>query len=266
MHGEKSAGGDRVSLDRLNAYVDDELSPEQAADVAAAIARDPRLAERVATLSRLRAVTRRLPPEMAPPAFMLPRRRRFSAALPIAAALALAACIGFLALRPSGPAKAPDGVLAAAVAAHRHWIAGRQAEAPEQRVRIDLAAAQSGHLPDLRASALELTYLSLDPTSGDGGLLAGYRGPHGCRLGLWMAPHSGRWDAVPAASDRDGLRIRAWSAVGADYALLSQGMDPARLDRLADVIAKLTRQKQAPTDEQVAALRDVPNIGQPCGA
>lgn len=108
MHGEESAGDGGVSLDRLNAYVDDELSAEEAAEVAAAIACDPRLAERVATLSRLRAVARRLPPEMAPPAFMLPPRRRSRAVLPVAAALALAACIGFLALL-SGSAKAPDG-------------------------------------------------------------------------------------------------------------------------------------------------------------
>ncbi|MGO4172778.1 anti-sigma factor family protein [Bosea sp. TAF32] len=265
MHGEESAGDGGVSLDRLNAYVDDELSAEEAAEVAAAIACDPRLAERVATLSRLRAVARRLPPEMAPPAFMLPPRRRSRAVLPVAAALALAACIGFLALL-SGSAKAPDGGLAAAMSAHRHWIAEGQPEMPERRVRVDLAAAQSGHLPDLRASGLELSYLSLDPTSGNGGLLAGYRGPHGCRLGLWMAPHSGRWGATPVKSDRDELRIRAWSTVGADYALMSSGMDPARLDRLADVIANLIRQKLEPTDEQVAALRDVPNIGQPCGA
>jgi len=266
MHGENPTEEDGVSWDKLNAYIDDELSPGDAADVAAAVARNPRLAERVATLSRLRAVARRLPPEAEPPAFILPRRRRMRVALPLAAALALAACLGFFALRLSGPATAPDGGLAAAVAAHRHWIEGRQAEALDQRIRVDLAAAQSGHLPDLRASALELTYLSLDPTSREGGVLAGYRGPHGCRLGLWMAPRSRGWGEPPAKSDRDGLRIRAWSTTEADYALLSRGMDPERLDRLADVIAKLTRQKQAPTDEQVAALRDVPNIGQPCGA
>lgn len=71
---------------------------------------------------------------------------------------------------------------------------------------------------------------------------------------------------TPVATDRDGLRIRAWSTTEADYALLSRGMDPARLDRFADLIAKLTRQKQVPTEEQIAALREVPNIGQPCGA
>ncbi|QEL22279.1 anti-sigma factor [Bosea sp. F3-2] len=266
MHDDNPDREGDVSWDKLSAYIDDELSPGEAADVAAAVARDPRLAERVATLSRLRAVTRRLPSETEIPAFVLPRRRRRRVALPIAAALSLAACIGFLALRLSGPATAPDGGLAAAVAAHRHWIDGRQAEVPEQRIQVDLAAARSGRLPDLRASALELTYLSLDPTSREGGMLAGYRGPHGCRLGLWMAPRSRGSGEPPAKSDRDGLRIRAWSTTEADYALLSRGMDPERLDRLADVIAKLTHQKQAPTDEQVAALRDVPNIGQPCGA
>ena len=266
MHSETSASGETVSWDRLSAYVDDELSPNEAADVAAAVARDPRLAEQVATLSRLRAVTRRLPSEAPAPALVLPRRRRPGAALLIAASLALAACLGLFVLRSVEPAATPDAGLTAAVAAHRHWIDARPADAPAPRVQVDLAAARSRHLPDLSASALELGYLSLDPTSRDGGLLAGYRGPHGCRLGLWMAPHSRQWGDTPVASDRDGLRIRAWSTAEADYALLSRGMDPARLDRLADLIATLIRQQQAPSEELVAALREVPKIGEPCGA
>ena len=40
----------------------------------------------------------------------------------------------------------------------------------------------------------------------------------------------------------------------------------ARLDRLAGLIARLIRQQQAPTEELVAALREVPKIGEPCGA
>jgi hypothetical protein len=266
MRSETPAPGEAICWDRLSAYVDDELSPGEAADVAAAVARDPRLAEQVATLSRLRAVTRRLPSEAEAPPLMLPRRRRPGAALLIAASLALAACLGLFALRSIEPAAAPDAGLTAAVAAHRHWIDARPDDVPAPRVQVDLAAARSRHLPDLGASALELAYLSLDPTSRDGGLLAGYRGPHGCRLGLWIAPHSRQWGATPTASDSDGLRIRAWSTADADYALLSRGMDPARLDRLADLIAKLIRQQQAPTEELVAALREVPKIGEPCGA
>lgn len=263
MRGDRPAPG--ISWDRLSAYVDDELSPGEAADVAAAVARDPRLAEQVATLSRLRAVTRRLPPEAPPPALVLPRRRR-AVAPPLAAALVLAGCIGLLAWRLATPAAAPDAGLAAAAAAHRHWIEERSGEAPAGRIQVDLAAARSRHLPDLGASALDLAYLSLDPTSREGGLLAGYRGPHGCRVGLWMAPHARHWGEAPATADRYGLRIRAWSTAQADYALLSRGMDPARLDRLAGVVARLTRERQAPGEELVAALRDVPNIGRPCSA
>ncbi|OJY01218.1 MAG: hypothetical protein BGP04_23430 [Rhizobiales bacterium 62-17] len=255
-----------MSWDTLNAYFDGELAPSEAAEVAAAIARDPRLAERLATLSHLHATTQLQHPEVPPPALILPRQRRPKWVLSMAAALVLVSCIGFIAVRFFNPAPTTGGELAAAIAAHRHWIAGQPAGAPGQRIQVDLPSAQIGRLPDLRASALELSYLSLDPTSREGGLLAGYRGQHGCRLGLWVAPHSRHWGETPSPADRDGLRIRAWSTPDADYALLSRGMDPARLDRFADLIAKLTHQKQMPTEEQLAALRDVPNIGQACDA
>lgn len=266
MRGNMSVSDGEISWDTLNAYFDGELTPRDAAEVAAAIARDPRLAERLATLSHLHATTRLQHPDPPAPALTLPRQRRPKWALSMAAALVVVSCIGFVAMHVFKPAPTAGGELAAAIAAHRHWTTEQPGGAPSKRIQVDLSSAQIARLPDLRASALELSYLSLDPTSREGGLLAGYRGQHGCRLGLWMAPHSRRWGEKPAPADRDGLRIRAWSTADADYALLSHGMDPARLDRFADLIAKLTHQKQTPTEEQVAALKDVPNIGQPCDA
>jgi hypothetical protein len=42
-------------------------------------------------------------------------------------------------------------------------------------------------------------------------------------------------------------------------------MDPERLDRIADIVAHMTLRSRKPTSEQVAALREIPGIGQPCG-
>lgn len=50
-----------MSWERLNAYVDGELAPADAAAVASAVAQDPGLARRVATLARLKANVTGLP-------------------------------------------------------------------------------------------------------------------------------------------------------------------------------------------------------------
>ena len=63
---------------KLNAYVDGELDAEGAAEVASAIARDPELAARVATLSKLKATAAAIPGEAVspPPAFLNAMRTR----------------------------------------------------------------------------------------------------------------------------------------------------------------------------------------------
>jgi hypothetical protein len=255
-----------ISWEMLNAYVDEELPPHKAAEVAAAVARDPSTAARVATIARLRSATRALPAEEGAPPLVQPRhaafsRRSMAFAASIAALLMLAGALVWHTTRVP-PDASP---LRQAVAAHEQWLSGT-APSPGGRIPVNLTSYEAEGLPDLSMALLQLSYISIDPTMRDGGgLLAGYRGPRGCRLGLWIGPHSNRWNGTPAPADQDRLHIRAWSSDRADYALLSRGMDPERLDRIADIVAHMTLRSRKPTSEQVAALREIPGIGQPCG-
>lgn len=253
-----------LSWTTLNAYVDGELEPEQAAKVAAALAVDREAAAQVATLTRLRATVKAASPMSAPPPFMLPRARPQTARwMPWAAAACVALVIGAAALG-IGQRQAGRSSVSAAVAAHQLWLTqSSPGEAP--RLGVELAGADAGALPDLSLASLRLVHLSLDPAGHrGGGMLAGYVGPNGCRVGLWIAPVEDGLPPQPAVQDRDGLAIRAWRDARASYALLGRGIDPARLDGIASLVARITRDEPGVPREQVAALAEARSVGPAC--
>ncbi|KRE03166.1 hypothetical protein ASE61_11745 [Bosea sp. Root670] len=255
---------DILSWTMLNAYVDGELEPDQAAKVAAALADDRAAAAQVATLTRLRAAVKAASPMPAPPPFALPRARsRAMRWAPWAAAACLALFIGAASLG-IGQRQSGASSLSAAIAAHQLWLAQSPAgTAP--RLGVELAGVEAGALPDLSLASLRLVHLSLDPAGrGGGGMLAGYVGPNGCRVGLWIAPVEAALPQQPAVQDRDGLLVRAWRGERASYALLGRGIDPARLDGIAALVARITRDEPGVPREQVAALTEARSVGPAC--
>lgn len=255
---------DLLSWTTLNAYVDGELEPDLAARVAAALARDRQAAAKVATLTRLRAAVRATAPAEAAPPFVLPRARpRAARLMPWAAALLVAAVLGAVMLGGDRlrPGASP---LAAAIAAHQLWLAQSPPDAPA-RLGVELAGAEASSLPDLSLASLRLVHLSLDPSGRrGGGMLAGYVGPNGCRVGLWIAPADAALPAEPAMRDRDGLAIRAWRGEHASYALLGRGIDAVRLDGIAALVARITRDEPGVPREQVAALAEARSVRPAC--
>ncbi|BCB21259.1 anti-sigma factor [Bosea sp. ANAM02] len=244
---------DILSWTTLNAYVDGELEPDQAAKVAAALAHDREAAAQVATLTKLRATVKAASPMPAPPPFMLPQvRPRVARWLPWAVAACLVLIVGAASFGLSYR-QSPGSSLSAAVAAHQLWLAqATPGEAP--RLGVELAGADAGALPDLSLASLRLVHLSLDPAGRrGGGMLAGYVGPNGCRVGLWIAPVEAALPLQPAVQDRDGLLVRAWRDERASYALLGRGIDPARIDGIATLVARITRDEPGTPREQVAA-------------
>jgi hypothetical protein len=255
---------DILSWTTLNAYVDGELEPDQAAKVAAALADDREAAAQVATLTKLRATVKAASPMPAPPPFVLPQARpRTARWLPWAAAACIALFIGAASLG-IGQRQAPDSSLSAAIAAHQLWLA-QSPTGTAPRLGVELAGAEAGGLPDLALASLRLVHLSLDPAGRrGGGMLAGYVGPNGCRVGLWIAPVEAALPPQPAVQDRDGLAIRAWRGERASYALLGRGIDPARLDGIAALVARITRDEPGVPREQVAALAEARSVGPAC--
>jgi len=254
---------EKTSWPMLNAYVDGELPRDEAAEVAAAISVDREAAAKVATLTRLRAAVAETASVLAPP-FVLPQRqsrlRRWSL---WAAAASLALFVAGAAFQWVGGDQARDGRLSTAIAAHRQWLAHSQPGAAP-RLNLDLAGADVGSLPDLSLASLRLVHLSMDPSGHrGGGMLAGYVGPNGCRVGLWIAPVDKALATQPTVLDQDGLAIRAWRSERASYAVLG-AIDPARLDGIASLVARITRNEPGVPREQIAALAEARSVGSTC--
>jgi anti-sigma factor RsiW len=269
MSGDDSEmmNGQAVSWERLNAYVDGELAPAEAASVASAVAHDSGLARRVATLAALKANVAGLSEDTAPP-FAISARgtktrgsaRRLAA---IAATLALVAGMGSaIWFATSGP-RSED--MSDALMAHRPWLAGGEAPATAA-LSVELAGARSTALPDLSAASLRLVRLDVKPgLARNGEVFAGYEGPNGCRVGLWVSPEPSTSAAEPVRSTEDGISIRAWRNGDIGYAMVGVGIDEARLDLIA-ALAAMSLRNDGPASQQIAALNDIRTTGRPCTA
>ncbi|MEZ5830812.1 MAG: anti-sigma factor [Dongiaceae bacterium] len=255
-----------IGWERLNAYVDRELAPAEAAEVAAAIARDPDLAARAATLSGLKAgvAGADLLADAAPPPAPVPRN-------PAGARMAVIAAIVVFALIAAGalwhwlaPAAAEDAWLADAVAGYESWLAADAGQPGDARIRLSVQEQQAEQVPDLSAAKLTLVHVSLAPAGEGSGLFLGYEGIHGCRLGLWIGATDAALNDQPAAISSGALTGYAWRVDKASYALLSRGMDMERLKLFAQAVSRITHQQQRLDDAARVALSMTTGVGAPC--
>lgn len=252
-----------VTWEMLNAYVDGELEPQAAAGVAAALAVDRGLAARVATLTALRATVVRLPQPDAPPLpnFDKPKDIRakilFSA---LAASLLVAAAFGAAAWREQSRediAAIPD----AAVATYGDWLENDQGSITAKPIDAAFLTRARRDVPDLSSANLHLAYYSTDARKNSA--FAGYVGPHGCHLGLWI--ERGASIDLAHLQDRPGHDlVHVWTSNGAAYALVSRGMSVERFRRLVDIVAALIGQDAPASGAQIVALREASHIGSTC--
>lgn len=258
----------KITWDVLNAYVDGELDRSMSARVAAAAAQDPTLAARIATLSKLKASTpapgileHQIPPR---PAVAKSRDLASWRTYAIAAGLTLILAAGVLTEGRRIP-KGDDAWLTGALAAQRQWINSASQEASRDRPIVTIGAATAARALDLSDADLKLVYAAtMPPVAGSEAMFLGYRGPHGCMVGLWIGAPQNNIDSAPKIFDAGDIRVRAWHDQVTGYALLSKGMDPARIDRLAEAVARLTDPRQIVDDGIRTALREVTRTGIAC--
>jgi len=204
----------------LNAYVDGELDAQSRHEVAESLARDPVLAARVATLTRLKQGVKA--------AVVRPRRApiaRASLGWACAAALAVLVGTGWLVMASRPPSDSARAAFAA-------WSA---AGSPANDVW--LGSGVRGFPLDLAVAGFRLVYLS--PDDGPAGRLAGYEGRHGCRLALWSGPAPAQTGLKIAEGSR-GLRLARWDSEGRHYVLLSETVPAERFALLAEAAVLLT--------------------------
>jgi anti-sigma factor RsiW len=264
---------ERLSEELVNAYVDGELSPGDDACVARAIARDPRLACRVATLSRVKMALSGLAVEPAE-RIHLPNSHWSKAMLAVAASVGLLVAVA-------------SGILAGflhfdwnrhdwhqqAAAVHAEWASAPAApDARKVDANLYLAGLDRLNLPvqapDLTSAKLRLTYLKFYEADDDypAALHMGYTGRRGCRLTLWVtgAPHTLE---TRLAEFREGkMRSFRWRQGGTAYALFATGMAESRFTMIAAKVHKATRKMRGFDDETRMALREVSSKAPPCAA
>ncbi|MCS3730933.1 anti-sigma factor family protein [Bradyrhizobium betae] len=257
-----------MSWDLLNAYVDGELDRFMSAKVAAAVAQDATLAARVATLSKLKAGVHQLEfsAGQLPPLPIGLQGRRFAAWRIYAAAASLVAVLAAGLLIHSHPApKAAQAWLDGALAAQQQWLASASRNNPDDRTIVTIDAAAAARPLDLSDAQLKLVYVAQMPSSiGGETAFLGYRGPHGCMVGFWIGTPPAGLESAPKSLDAGDFRVRAWRDRVAGYALIAKGMDPTRIDRLAEAVARLVDPGQIVDDGIRTALRNVTRTGTAC--
>jgi len=256
------------SWEDLNAYVDGELSDHDRANVAAAVAREPKLAGVVAALSRLKSA-----------AGESVEKSEFAAPLPRPASrrLAIAACLfalvvagaALLAFWPS-PDSEPSR-LAELAAAHDSWSADSVSPPPQGDAGTVLVALSTlgprAYIPDLAASRLSLGGATFRPASARRPPLLHllYRGERGCRVSLWItsAPHDLR-PGLREARHGDVLAF-TWPLDGLAYTMLSR-MNETRFRLIVTTAYRSTLEQSRPDRESEMALRRSREQSPPCPA
>jgi|GEM_PF-391278 len=268
--------------ERLNAFVDNELSAAESAALLRDIASHRRLAKQAAQLLRLKSLVHDslhdLPCPLPDLEKIFQDHQKPHAAFPTAALRRLTASWRlFIAstgarLRPTGRGMVVAGLLAAllmalwsfptsrnrlvaqAMQTHQAWIDNPPA-APISDLR-PVAALYPTHskvyIPDLQASKLRITHVA---RFGRNGLHVGYVGTRDCHLSLFIRPGTSIGPVALHAFLLGDSELFTWRTNQLDYLLLAAGMDKTRLRLIAQDTFQATRALQPFGPKMQLALR-----------
>ena len=250
---------------RLSAYVDGELSPEDAADLARLAVIDPEVAARIAVLHQLKAGVADLghgePPDLQMPDLPMPARRAAARPVPRAnggrrglvlrlavAVLALAAVLGWVNLQPGDPVQTEPG-LAAQIAGHDAW-----ARALERDGASPLAPEWLEGM--MRATGLRLVHAA--PVRwGEQTEVMHYAfvGANNCRLSLFEQPGAGVGELALSVTIQAELLTARWQVHGFAYSLVARNMDRERFVTIAAAAHDVTHARAPAGAALIASLQ-----------
>jgi hypothetical protein len=254
---------ERPDSTELNAYVDGELPPDQAARVAQAIADDRELAKEVAALLRLKTATMAAF-DREPPALPQAKRKtvRIGTAVWVAsttlAAVLIAATIGFLTTVPSHTG--PDRI----IALMNGWSRD-SAPSPRSRPLSRTREAKDKSLATLLQGLADLQLTIIRSEEAADGMAFDLLGPSGCRLAVWTGPSSINLDTVPALQSR--LRTRAaviWQADNAQFLLVSHNTPEQRFAAMAAALQRATQDPSPMDGVALSLVAKARSQGSPC--
>lgn len=269
--------------EQLNAYVDGELPPATASQIATAAAEDPDLAQAIFTLSELKAASHRaleFDNDDAPAIPHLPAGGRpggpgwkWPCAL-AASLLVMALASGAVWYGLQGQ-NGPDNWMTVAQEQHQEWIDGdSEAQTSDQSVQDSMKASDDlvevfvdgtiGYAPSLALAGMRITRFSSQRDGRDEYFFVGYLGQNGCQLSLTItkAPESQQLE-LSLEWQEDNRALASWRVGDTAYAAVSQGMDKQRFRRLTAHLENTTREAGAQQRETRMA-EATRNSDRPC--
>lgn len=264
---------DPESPEALNAYVDRELPPEQAAVVAELIAIRPNIAATVAALSKSRVV---LADQLMSEADELtplielqaPRVRAWHAAglVKVAAAL-LVALLGFGGWQWTTTLPSSNWQQMAA-SYHADWQPATNGGTLKSVYGPPAILLKASLASGLAAAKLSLVHRAVHEME-DGGWLGvmGYKGTRGCRITLMISDRD-RFEVEGNQSEifvtSSGMQVQRWHTRGYWVLLANKGMPENRFAVIGAAMKKMTETWTRPDDKTLMALRQSRETSQPC--
>lgn len=250
----------RITDEHLNAYVDGELAPKDAARVTLAITSDRTIAQRVVRLQQMKAavagladadVLPNLPPLRArqKPGNTPDRRPDWRIAVGLAGIAAILATLG-LSIPNSDQALRETAAQTASTAPafltlHDQWVAQ-----PDDTGSVALPDDFSWMAPVILSSNLQLVHQA----RAEGILHLGFKGPNACRISLFVSGVEGADDGVRMdISDR--IQQATWQVASLGFEMIARDMAPARFATVAAGLHQSSRTLAAEPQMQFALLQ-----------
>ncbi|MET0084726.1 MAG: hypothetical protein ABW079_17125 [Sedimenticola sp.] len=261
----------QIAWETLNAYVDGELSPADAAEVAAAVAEDVALARQVADLTSLKAAVSESNHCESPDVDLEAATRNhggLARVASVAAVFLMGAVLSGL-LFMGGHLSPPDQIVYAE-AVHGEWLASSREVGERNQARQLKVGLQELRLkvriPDL--TKVSLTHDGIKKISiGKGsGLHIGYRGPKGCMLSLVVFKNPRGLGEALGEYSRDDRTVYGWRTRNTGFYLLAYRMDPGRLSEIARVVHRMVQTRSVLDGQSIVALQEAKAASQPCTA
>ncbi len=227
----------KTEFESANAFIDGELDRDERSEVLARAARDPRAAQELADLNKLKAA---LEDAIEVPDIALPARAgkvRLRLALALAASLVVMAAGGGAWWWGASPGPREGLPVAWAIKAHKSWR-GVPDQAAAPRIR-PASLMRNAYVPDLTAAKLTIAHIGqIKSPGGVPALVVGYSGTRGCRVTLIVDPAPKDLGKSSMFFEIDGLLAMVWRAGRLRHQILAQGMDRGRFRMIAESVRR----------------------------
>ena len=229
----------------LNAFVDAELPPAEAARIAAVVADNPAIAQKVAHLHQIKAALSAIPDDLVLPAPSLSKQGGwFNLPAMRAAIVGFVLLCGVLWSAPVSGPEEPD-IAISFMAQHDHWVA-HGAEHPD----ASLPGGFDWLQPLMNASGLRLVHYSA------AGSLQhfGFKGVNACRLSLFVTQKASAVGPLQL-SLTDKVQHAQWQLDTVSFEMIARDMAPARFATVATSLHRDSREYAADRVAQIALLQ-----------